>query len=605
MQKRLISRISALLLAGLAFAACDNEMEEEELTSVVSAAQDDADLSTLVTALTQADLVGTLSDDNGTFTVFAPTNAAFTAAGIDLTAISDEDLTAVLTYHVLNAQVLSTELTAGEVATLNGAVVTVDLTDGVMINDATVVEADITTDNGVIHKIDRVLMIPEEEEPSSIVDVAVAASTAAEPQFTALVAALSKVQNDPEGAALLDVLGNLEEDFTVFAPTDAAFAALLDFLGAASVDEVETSLLQDVLLYHVVTGSAITSDILASGRVTSSLAGQTFEVDATALTIDDAGTIDATNIVAELVDITADNGVIHGIDKVILPARSIMDLVNFNEEFSTLKAALETAELTGTLADLEADFTVFAPTNDAFASYLDFANISAADLLASPALADILLYHVVGGTVLSTDLSNGFVETVNGQAVRVDLSDGVGIIDVLADYDDATVAVANLTAGNGVVHIIDEVLVPETANDVVDLAIATPDLSTLVDLIDNYPDLLATLQGDDANFTVFAPTNAAFEAISEVTETLTADQILEVLQYHVISGERVFSTDLSDALQPAMVNTETITINIGADGTVTISDQDANNTDATVTATDVQGINGVVHIINQVLIPEL
>ncbi len=97
-------------------------------------------------------------------------------------------------------------------------------------------------------------------------------------------------------------------------------------------------------------------------------------------------------------------------------------------------------------------------------------------------------------------------------------------------------------------------------------------------------------------------TNDAFAEISDVIETLTADQIKEVLQYHVVSG-RVYSTDLSDGTEATMLNEETITINISS--TVTISDQDENNEDATVTVTDIQTLNGVVHIIDKVIIPDL
>ena len=203
---------------------------------------------------------------------------------------------------------------------------------------------------------------------------------------------------------------------------------------------------------------------------------------------------------------------------------------------------------------------------------------------------------------MSTDLTEVFVPTLNGQALKVDLMSGVAIIDVNADTENATVTTADVKAGNGVVHIIDEVLVPETTNDIVDVASATDFLSTLVTTLSNYPDLVEALSDDEGNFTVFAPTNDAFSEISSVIETLTSDQIKEVLQYHVTNG-RVYSTSLSDGLAPEMLNGETITINIG--DAVTVSDKDGANTDATVTTTDIQTLNGVVHIIDKVLIPEL
>lgn len=568
-----------------------------EDNSIAGLAQATEDLSILVDALIKAELVETLSGSDD-FTVFAPTNQAFIDAGIDLDAVSVEDLTNILLYHVLADPVTSDQLSNSFVETLNETYVEVNIDGGVSINDASVATPDIAADNGVIHIIDKVLLPPS----GNIVDIAIDASTASAPEFTALVGAITKVTEDPDLADLVSVLSDEDGDFTVFAPTDAAFNNLLDFLGASSLDDVDAALLQDVLLYHVVAGDRVFSTDLESGELETALADQLLVLDAGELSLADAGTLADANIQTAAVNIQGTNGVIHAIDKVLLPARSIMDLVNFNAEFSTLKAALETAELTETLADLEKEYTVFAPTNDAFADYLDLANISAADLLASPALSDILLYHVVTGSVFSDELANGFVTTVNGQAVEIDLSSGVAVRDVSAATTDASVAIADLAAGNGVVHIIDQVLIPETDDNIVDVASGNDDLSTLVSLLSNYPDLVEALTDEAGNFTVFAPTNAAFEEISDITATLTSDQIKEVLQYHVIDS-RVYSSDLSDGQSPEMLNGETITINI--DGSVTITDKSEASEDATVTATDVQTITGVVHIIDKVIIPEL
>ncbi len=568
-----------------------------EDNSIAGLAQATEDLSILVDALIKAELVETLSGSDD-FTVFAPTNQAFIDAGIDLDAVSVEDLTNILLYHVLADPVTSDQLSNSFVETLNETYVEVNIDGGVSINDASVATPDIAADNGVIHIIDKVLLPPS----GNIVDIAIDASTASAPEFTALVGAITKVTEDPDLADLVSVLSDEDGDFTVFAPTDAAFNNLLDFLGASSLDDVDAALLQDVLLYHVVAGDRVFSTDLESGELETALADQLLVLDAGELSLADAGTLADANIQTAAVNIQGTNGVIHAIDKVLLPARSIMDLVNFNAEFSTLKAALETSELTETLADLEKEYTVFAPTNDAFADYLDLANISAADLLASPALSDILLYHVVTGSVFSDELSNGFVTTVNGQAVEIDLSSGVAVRDVSAATTDASVAIADLAAGNGVVHIIDQVLIPETDDNIVDVASGNDDLSTLVSLLSNYPDLVEALTDEAGNFTVFAPTNAAFDEISNITATLTSDQIKEVLQYHVIDS-RVYSSDLSDGQSPEMLNGETITINI--DGSVTITDKSEASEDATVTATDVQTITGVVHIIDKVIIPEL
>jgi uncharacterized surface protein with fasciclin (FAS1) repeats len=157
--------------------------------------------------------------------------------------------------------------------------------------------------------------------------------------------------------------------------------------------------------------------------------------------------------------------VIHVIDTVLVPETfklvpeaatlpSIVDIALSNPDFSTLVAALQKAELVEALQG-EGPFTVFAPTNAAFEKLLKGLNIKAEDLLNHPQLADVLLYHVVAGKVLSTDLVNGMTaETLNGQTITVDLTMGVKI-------NSSTVTAADIEASNGVVHVIDAVLVPE------------------------------------------------------------------------------------------------------------------------------------------------
>ena len=168
----------------------------------------------------------------------------------------------------------------------------------------------------------------------------------------------------------------------------------------------------------------------------------------------------------------------------------------------------------------------------------------------------------------------------------------------------------DIEKSNGVIHTINKTLVPPTQS-IVDIAVALAsategaEFTTLVALLTdaNQSDVLNAISNDDGSFTVFAPTDAAFEEISAVTGTLSAEQISKVLTYHVI-GARVYSTDLADGIEPETVNGETLKININ-DGSVTISDKDMNNMDATVVQVNVNGINGVIHVIDKVLIPTL
>ena len=141
---------------------------------------------------------------------------------------------------------------------------------------------------------------------------------------------------------------------------------------------------------------------------------------------------------------------------------TVVDIATSNEDFSTLVAAVVEADLAGALSG-EGPFTVFAPTNDAFAAALEALGITAEELLASPDLGAILTYHVVAGKLLAADVlaaveaGNGtaVVETLNGASITVTVVDGMVMID-----GTATVTTVDLEAGNGVVHVIDAVILP-------------------------------------------------------------------------------------------------------------------------------------------------
>lgn len=268
--------------------------------------------------------------------------------------------------------------------------------------------------------------------------------------FSILVAALEK-------AELVEALQG-EGPFTVFAPTNAAFEKLLAELSITAEDLLGHPQLADVLLYHVVAGQVMSTD-LQNGMTAETLGGQTITVDLT-----NGVKINASSVVTA--DIKASNGVIHVIDTVLIPETfqlapvaaplpSIVDIAVSSPDFSILVAALAKAELVEALQG-EGPFTVFAPTNAAFEALLGALGITAEELLGQPQLADVLLYHVVSGKVLSTDLQNGMTaETLGGQSITVDLTDSVKI-------NTSSVVTADIEASNGVIHVIDSVLVPET-----------------------------------------------------------------------------------------------------------------------------------------------
>jgi transforming growth factor-beta-induced protein len=253
---------------------------------------------TLNSALARAGLAGAVS--SGMYTIFAPTDAAFAKLGLTPKNIASvPNLREILLYHVFDGMIYSTDLTNGFFETLGGSYAQINVTGGVMINSSNVVSADIKARNGVIHIIDNVLMPADK----NLVDLALSLA----PEFSILVQAVIK-------ADLTSVLAN-DGPFTVFAPTNAAFVALLDELGATSLDDIPVELLTKVLLYHVVPGRVFSTD-LTSGQV-STLNGN-FEVSVENLTITDANGRVA-GLVAGLLNVQAINGVVHVIDKVILP----------------------------------------------------------------------------------------------------------------------------------------------------------------------------------------------------------------------------------------------------------------------------------------------
>jgi transforming growth factor-beta-induced protein len=151
-------------------------------------------------------------------------------------------------------------------------------------------------------------------------------------------------------------------------------------------------------------------------------------------------------------DVEAENGVIHVVDKVILPP-TVVNIALANENFTTLVQAVVKAGLVDALS-ADGPFTVFAPTNAAFDALFAQLGISGIDDLTAEQLIPILTYHVVPGNVVSTELSNGEVATLNGQNLSVDLSAGVKI-------NESEVIAADIQGSNGVVHVIDQVLLPE------------------------------------------------------------------------------------------------------------------------------------------------
>ncbi|MDG1434323.1 MAG: fasciclin domain-containing protein [Saprospiraceae bacterium] len=544
--------------------------------TVMSIIEDSPDHNTLESLINSAGLNATLSG-TGTFTVFAPTDAAFAALDPSLVATLTGDpsgkLTKALLYHVLGAEVMSSDLSDGQTATtLFGQDITVTINNmmEVFINTAQVTAPDLDATNGVVHVIDEVILPPN----VTVADVVINSS----------------VHETLEGAViaadLAGTLSDLNSNFTVFAPTDDAFAALDPSVLNILTSNADTKL-KNALLYHVLGAEVMSSD-LSDGQTATTLFGQDITV-----TIDANGGVMINNANVIIADIPTFNGVVHVLDAVILPPNAtVADVVINSDVHETLEGAVIAADLAGALSDLAGTFTVFAPTDDAFAA-LDPAVLNILTSNADTKLRRALLYHVLGAEVMSTDLSDGqTATTLFGQDITVTIDANGGVM-----INNANVAIADIQTLNGVVHVLDAVILPPNAT-VADVVINSPDHTTLEAAV-----VAAQLDGAlsdlSANYTVFAPNDDAFAPVDVATLLIdpTGD-LQKILQYHVLASE-VFSTDLTDGQVATTLLGQDITVGIDANGAVTI------NGNALVIAADITTLNGVVHVLNNVLLPDL
>lgn len=267
---------------------------------------------------------------------------------------------------------------------------------------------------------------------------------ATSPNHTYLEAALIQ-----EG---LDVtLKNNSATLTVFAPDDNAFTTLATALGTDINGLLALPNLADILTYHVL-GTEVLSSAITNGAIVQPLS----PTNTLKLTLTSGGNVFVNQAQVTTANLTTDNGIVHVLNGVVLPNETVVD-VAIDNGFSSLAAAVITAELLPALTNPLASFTVFAPTNLAFDNLATALGTDLNGVLAHPELADILLYHVVGAEVLSTALTNGPVTTLNGQTVTVNLMGGVMI-------NSSNVTLADVQAENGVVHVIDEVLLPSLAD---------------------------------------------------------------------------------------------------------------------------------------------
>jgi uncharacterized surface protein with fasciclin (FAS1) repeats len=421
---------------------------------------------------------------------------------------------------------------------------------------------------------------PIDPGPGSLVDVA-----NAEPRLATLVSALEAANLDPA----LEGTG----PFTVFAPVNSAFDALPAVTLGALLEDQNEDLLTSILTYHVVPGTVFAED-LADGQVITTLQGSQLTVGI------DGGNVTLTDVSGQTVsvveaDLEASNGVIHLIDTIVLPNVDLFDRTVLDPQLTTLTAGIRAAGLEETVRTSEL-LTIFGPTNTAFEA-LPAGKLETLLLEENQdILASVITYHVVEGEVRSEDLSDGqVVMTVQGDELTVNI-DGETVTLTDVGGNEVGVVATDIGATNGVIHKVDGVLMP--GMDIIETA-RINGFTTLVELVET-AGLTETLQSDNAgdNWTVFAPTNEAFDALASVPEGGALEQ---VLLYHVVSGE-VYRADLSDGQVVTTAALEDFTVTVGGEtGAVFITD--GTGAIVNVTATDVMATNGVIHVLDGVLLP--
>ena len=285
--------------------------------------------------------------------------------------------------------------------------------------------------------------------------------------------------------------------------------------------------------------------------------------------------------------------------------QTIAEIAAGNEDLSTLVTALGVAseagpiDFLGAVSDPHADLTVFAPTNDAFAALGDTLQAALDD--PSGLLTDVLAYHVLGESLTGEELVHaGSATTLGGADVTVEVRDGNVFIN------DAQVIIADVEASNGIVHVIDAVLLPPAPEPelqtIAEIAAGNEDLSTLVTALgvasEAGPiDFLGAVSDPHADLTVFAPTNDAFAALGDTLQAALDDPsglLTDVLAYHVL-GESLTGEELVHAGSATTLG--------GADVTVEVRDGNVFINDAQVIIADVEASNGIVHVIDAVLLP--
>lgn len=612
-----IAQLFTPLLLIASIAACNDsssgsgssveQVPGQQTMTIVDAAVANGSFTTLVAALQATGLDSTLANQDENFTVFAPTDAAFSLLGQDtINALLEdpETLSDILTYHVISGSINAESALAAvgtKLTMVNGDNVALSLDgDKLLVNTVTVTATDIITDNGIIHVIDAVLLPPADMgmPTMNIVETAINAGN-----FDTLVSVL-------KASGLDAVLADEGTQYTVFAPTDDAFAMIEPSTIQLLLDNPDV--LSNILLQHVVPDTGIDSVTAFSlnGEQIATASGSMIPIGINSGT----DTLSFGGAMVSVTDIYTTNGVIHVLDSVVIadvplptPPISIVDAAINAGSFNTLAAALQATNLDTVLGDFDGEYTVFAPTDAAFALLGD--DMINALLNDPDTLTDILLYHVVNGATIKSDAaisvaqsSNSLVETANGDDLALSLGGSNLLVNTV------TVTSTDVLADNGVIHVLDAVLMPPAdmhtpTMNIVETAVDAGSFTTLLSAL-QATGLDTVLADEDTQFTVFAPTDAAFDMINADTLGLLLDNtdvLSQILLQHVVSGVTV------NSLTAYTLNGTKAKTASGAEISISINQE----TDmlmfgnAQIIIKDIYTKNGVIHVIDSVVIGDV
>ncbi len=568
----------------------------------------DPDFSTFTEAL---ELTGMdeFINRSGLWTVIAPTNQAFIDAGVVINDMSEVDLSKLIGFHILERMMFTFDFAAskfssnvkGRYATRSRKFVTVSA-EGNAINGIPLIESkkDIAARNGAIHGIGQVMF------PDPSIDDYLGESNDLQ-TFFSLLQHFAEYQVDGEYSVDRDADGVIDDTVfrklyllpidlanepaikTVYAPNNAAFQAFFSDpqVPYSNVNDFDLSnpidhhVLSTLLKGHLVAGiQPATGAVRTSGEETVTITSEDVQTD----------------------NVAQSNGVVHVLNKVIVPPslKSVAGRALMDRELSKFAASLIKSSLINAFAQSDGVFTLFAPTNAAFErAGIDPAKQDITPLFLNP----ILRYHLVTGIRLqSGDMVNksGYLPTSNNTFLKYE---NTGLMDNSGSI--GAITTANLEANNGIVHKIDNILMPPSKT-VVQLVLERPEFSQFRAALSR-AGLLSELE--QAGITVFAPDNEAFFAMySELNAPggltdIGIPRLDSILRYHLIPT-RVFSSDMTEATSiTTKLAGQHLMVKV-ASGDVFLMDGDATNQDAFISDMDNQGTNGVMHKINAVLLPK-